>query len=87
MLFRSHQLYGNKLRLSELKVLIPDISEKMLIQELKVLQTSNLVFRKNYGEVPPKVEYSLTESGNKTKILIEAMAEYAKSYEDENMKE
>jgi DNA-binding HxlR family transcriptional regulator len=46
----------DELRLTELKTLIPDISEKMLIQELKVLCLSGLASRKNYGEVPPRVD-------------------------------
>jgi DNA-binding HxlR family transcriptional regulator len=40
---------------------IPDISEKMLIQELKILVDSNLATRKSFGEVPPRVEYELTQ--------------------------
>jgi DNA-binding HxlR family transcriptional regulator len=68
-------------RLSQLKKLIPDISEKMLIQELKTLSESGLVVRKNYGEVPPKVEYSLTEKGQNIQPLIEEMVLFAKKYE------
>ncbi|GAB4401445.1 MAG: winged helix-turn-helix transcriptional regulator [Microscillaceae bacterium] len=76
-----HQLYGKTLRLSELKNLIPDISEKMLIQELKVLVDSGLVIRKNFGEVPPRVEYSLTEKGKNVKPLIAQMIVFARQYE------
>ncbi|SFF02313.1 winged helix-turn-helix transcriptional regulator [Thermoflexibacter ruber] len=76
-----HQLYDKTLRLSELKNLIPDISEKMLIQELKNLADSGLVIRNNFGEVPPRVEYSLTEKGRNVKPLIEQMIAFAKHYE------
>jgi DNA-binding HxlR family transcriptional regulator len=75
-----NQLYGHTLRLSELKALIPEISEKMLIQELKVLVDSGLVIRKNYGEVPPRVEYSLSEKGLHVKPLIEQMVIFATQY-------
>jgi DNA-binding HxlR family transcriptional regulator len=78
--FLSEDLGGN-MRLSELKALMPDISEKMLIQELKTMVASGLVNRKNHGEVPPKVEYSLTEIGNDTKHLVAEMANFAARYE------
>ncbi len=77
-----HQLYPKTLRLSELKGIIPDISEKMLIQELKTLVDSGLVHRKNFGEVPPRVEYSLTEKGKHAKPVIEAMVQFALLYDE-----
>jgi DNA-binding HxlR family transcriptional regulator len=76
------QLYGKTKRLSELKKQIPDISEKMLIQELKILIDSNLVSRKNFGEVPPRVEYALTDKGQHILPLVEAMREFAANYEN-----
>lgn len=77
-----HQLYDKKLRPSELKTLIPDISEKMLIQELKILVDSKLVIRNNYGEVPPRVEYTLTDKGKNIKPLLEQIVAFAKQYEE-----
>jgi DNA-binding HxlR family transcriptional regulator len=77
------QLAPQPLRLSELKKIIPDISEKMLIQELKTMCNSDLVSRKNYGEVPPKVEYELTTIGHKIMPLIEEMRNFAFEYETE----
>ncbi|MDP5172048.1 MAG: helix-turn-helix transcriptional regulator [Bacteroidia bacterium] len=76
-----HQLHSRTLRLSELKAIIPEISEKMLIQELKILVDSGLVHRKNYGEVPPKVEYSLTAKGELVQPLIAEMKNFAHLYE------
>jgi len=77
------QLINNEeLRLSELKVLIPDISEKMLIQELKTLVDNGLAERKNYGEVPPRVGYFITPAGNNIEPLIKQMFQFAKSYEE-----
>lgn len=64
---------------------LPDISEKMLIQELKNLVASGLVHRKNYGEVPPRVEYSLTSTGEHVKPLIEAMVRFSKRYMEEQV--
>jgi DNA-binding HxlR family transcriptional regulator len=77
------QLAPNPLRPSELKRLIPDISEKMLIQELKTLCDSRLVSRKNFGEVPPKVLYELTAIGHKIMPLIAEMRNFALEYENE----
>lgn len=77
------QLAPQPLRLSELKRAIPDISEKMLIQELKTLCDSNLVIRKNFGEVPPRVEYELTAIGHKIMPLIAEMRNFAIEYENE----
>lgn len=76
------QLLDNEeLRLSELKLLIPDISEKMLIQELKALVESKLVIRKNYGEIPPRVGYLITEKGKNIKPVIKEMVIFAVLYE------
>ncbi|WP_114749713.1 winged helix-turn-helix transcriptional regulator [Pleomorphovibrio marinus] len=75
------QLFNGPLRLTGLKKSIPDISEKMLIQELKTLADSELVSRKNFGEVPPRVEYTLTEKGKAAMPLIEAMRDFALRYE------
>jgi DNA-binding HxlR family transcriptional regulator len=72
------------LRLSELRRQIPDISEKMLIEELKNLVESNLAIRKNFGEVPPRVEYELTETGFKVMPLIAEMRNFALIYEENN---
>jgi DNA-binding HxlR family transcriptional regulator len=76
------QLMENPFRLSELKKRIPDISEKMLIQELKTLVESGLAVRQNFGEVPPRVEYSLTEMGRAVLPLIEEMRNFAGRYEE-----
>ena len=64
-------------RYGELKRLIPDISEKMLIQELKSLVDYNIIHKKVYHEVPPKVEYTLTEKGLEVIPLIHKMIEFA----------
>jgi DNA-binding HxlR family transcriptional regulator len=75
------QLKEGAMRLHELKKGIPDISEKMLIQELKTLADGHLVTRYNYGEVPPRVEYSITKKGKNALPLIAEMVKFAKKYE------
>lgn len=74
------QLSGEALRPSELRRRIPDISEKMLIQELKALVESELVARQNYGEVPPRVSYRLTDQGRAVLPLIEQMKDFGQQY-------
>ncbi len=69
-------LSGTK-RYSELKKLIPAITEKMLIQHLKQLEADNLVHRRALPVIPPFVEYSLTDSGNELKPVLEAMIGWA----------
>ena len=75
-----HTLSSESLRLSELGRRIPEISEKMLIQELKILVSSGLVERINYGKVPPHVEYRLTDLGKEVIPVIQSMAQFATVY-------
>jgi DNA-binding HxlR family transcriptional regulator len=57
-------LFGGKIkRFSELERVIPDVSQKMLIQRLRALETDGIVRRVVHPQVPPKVEYALTEWG------------------------
>ncbi|MGD1892930.1 MAG: winged helix-turn-helix transcriptional regulator [Cyclobacteriaceae bacterium] len=70
----------NSLRYGEIKRAIPEISEKMLTQELKTLVDNDLVVRYNYGEVPPRVDYSLTENGKKALQLIEPIRDFGLQY-------
>ncbi|MEM6841656.1 MAG: helix-turn-helix domain-containing protein [Bacteroidota bacterium] len=70
----------NSLRYGEIKRAIPEISEKMLTQELKTLVDNDLVVRHNYGEVPPRVDYSLTENGKKALRLIDPIRDFGLQY-------
>lgn len=76
------QIGHDTLRYGSLKRRVPDISEKMLIQELKHLVDSKLVHRKNYGEVPPRVEYSLSKQGKKVLPLIQQLQNFGLEYMD-----
>lgn len=57
------ELHFQPRRFGELKKLVNGISEKMLIQHLRELETDGIVNRKVFQEIPPKVEYSLTQFG------------------------
>ena len=72
-----YNLLGGTRRYSELKRLIPAISEKMLIQQLKQLEADGLIQRKALPVVPPFVEYSLSGSGKALKNVLDAMVNWA----------
>lgn len=56
-------LSNGALRYNEVRKAIPNISEKMLIQQLKDLEKDGWVLKKNYNEIPPRTDYSLTKLG------------------------
>lgn len=74
------QLRDQTYRFGELKKQIPNISQKMLSQQLRELEQDGLVVRKVYAEIPPKVEYSLTELGVTLCPVLEAMCHWGKVY-------
>ena len=61
------------IRHGELKNCMPGISHKLLIQELKELVNDGIICRKKYFQIPPKVEYSLTEKGISLIPLVESI--------------
>jgi DNA-binding HxlR family transcriptional regulator len=63
---------GDK-RTSELKRLMPEITQKMLTQQLRELEVDGLLKRKIYEQIPPKVVYSLTDYGWSLKPILDAM--------------
>lgn len=69
-------LTGTK-RYSELKKSIPPITEKVLIQQLKQLETDGLIVRRSRPVVPPYVTYELSRSGKALRPVLYAMAEWA----------
>ncbi|MEX1132123.1 MAG: helix-turn-helix domain-containing protein [Flavobacteriales bacterium] len=79
-----HQLSSGPMRLTELGDAIPDISEKMLVQELNVMVQSGLVSKQRFNEAPPRVEYAVTDKGEKIGPLLAEMARFAAHYERED---
>ena len=65
------------LRFSELERAIPGVSQKMLIQQLRELERDGVVARRVYPQVPPKVEYHLTEWGEALCPALDALLEWA----------
>ena len=76
-------LMKDKKRFGDLKKVIPDITEKMLSIQLRQLEKDGLVHREVFAEVPPRVEYSLTEDGKSLIIILHALADWGrkKGYE------
>ncbi|MDF2671687.1 MAG: HxlR family transcriptional regulator [Paenibacillus sp.] len=72
-------LTGTK-RFSELKKLIPSITQKMLTNQLRELEDDQLVVRKVFAEVPPRVEYTLTEYGLSIIPVLQIMYDWGKNY-------
>lgn len=73
-------LADQTLRFSELKRTIPKVTQKMLTQQLRELENDGLIYRKVYPQVPPKVEYSLTEDGRSLIPLLREMAKWGKNH-------
>lgn len=76
LLILRNLINSNVLRFSELARGINGISQKMLTQHLRQMQLDGLVLRTVYAEVPPRVEYSLTEKGMSLKPIIDAMHDW-----------
>ena len=72
-------LDGTK-RFGELKKSIGSISQKVLTSNLREMEADGLVNRKVYAEVPPRVEYTLTDTGYSLKPILDAMVEWGLEY-------
>lgn len=73
----------DNMRYKELMAAIPDISHKMLTSTLKHLEKDHLITRKAYAEIPPRVEYSLTETGKTLMPTIQQMIDWAQQHFEE----
>ena len=63
-------------RFNELKRYLKNVSDKTLSSNLKELETDRLIIRKEYPQIPPKVEYSLTERGKSLMPILDGMCEW-----------
>lgn len=71
------------LRYSDLQNLIPTISARVLTQQLRELEADGLVLRKVYQEIPPKVEYSLSPTGELAKPFLSALHTFGGQYKEQ----
>lgn len=74
-------LTGTK-RFGELKKSIGSISQKVLTSKLRSMEETGLLSRKVYPEVPPRVEYTLTETGYSLKPILDTMVEWGTKYKE-----
>lgn len=74
-------LTGTK-RFGELKKSLEGITQKVLTNNLRQMESSGLVLRKVYAEVPPKVEYSLSDTGLSLKPILDSMVAWGNEYRE-----
>jgi DNA-binding HxlR family transcriptional regulator len=76
-----HLKEGTK-RFGELKREMPEITQKMLTQQLRELEQDGIVHREVYTQVPPKVEYSLTEYGQTIREVLDVMFKWGSRHRE-----
>lgn len=74
-----HLMEGTR-RFGELQRLVPAVTQQMLTQQLRELETDGIVHREVYKQVPPKVEYSLTKRGETLVPILTALCEWGASH-------
>ena len=77
-------LMGGTKRFGELKKSIGTVSQKVLTAQLRDMEEKGLLTRKVYAEVPPRVEYTLTETGYSLKPVLDAMWTWGADYQTKN---
>ena len=78
------ELLESTKRFSELQRSIGGVSQKVLTANLRAMEECGLVNRKVYAEVPPRVEYSLTDLGRSLKSVLNVMVEWGEGYQNEH---
>lgn len=73
-------LKDGPLRFSQIRKAIPKVTQAYLSSQLKELETTGLLIRRSYNEVPPKVEYYLTEEGKSFLTVIDSMQSWGVNY-------
>ena len=77
-------LMNGTMRFGELKKSIGSVSQKVLTAQLRDMEERGLLTRKVYAEVPPRVEYTLTETGYSLKPVLDAMCAWGANYQAKN---
>lgn len=79
------ELIDGTKRFGEIKKSIGSISQKVLTQQLRTMEEDGLIERKVYAEVPPRVEYSLTEEGFSLKPILDSMFMWGMQYKEKHV--
>ena len=74
-------LMGGTRRFGELQRSVGGVTQKVLTAQLRAMEASGLLTRKVYAEVPPRVEYTLTQTGYSLKSVLDAMCEWGLEYQ------
>jgi DNA-binding HxlR family transcriptional regulator len=75
-----HLFKNGTMRFSELQKALPSITKKMLTSQLRELEYHDIVHRKIYQQIPPKVEYSITEYGQKMTPVLTTLVEWGNAH-------
>ncbi|MCH3943768.1 MAG: helix-turn-helix domain-containing protein [Atopobiaceae bacterium] len=76
------ELLGGTMRFGELRSAIGGVSQKVLTANLREMEADGLLTRRVYAEVPPRVEYTLTDLGRSLEPVLDAMATWGKRYKE-----
>ncbi|MBU1042377.1 MAG: helix-turn-helix transcriptional regulator [Proteobacteria bacterium] len=79
-----HLRTGDKLRFGELKRHMPNVTQKMLTQQLRELESDGMLLREVYAQIPPKVEYSLTGLGSSVMPILDQLSKWGMLFEAEH---
>jgi DNA-binding HxlR family transcriptional regulator len=74
--------FPKALRFNELRRLLPRVTQKVLTQQLKEMEDDKLIIRKTYHEMPPRVEYSLSKSGECLAPVLELLARWGEDHKN-----
>ncbi|MES5896615.1 winged helix-turn-helix transcriptional regulator [Bacillus cereus group sp. RP43] len=80
-------LLDGKKRTSEIKRAMPSITQKMLTQQLRELESDGIIDRTVYTQIPPKVEYSLSEYGTSLTQVLDNMCEWGKNHIEKKLED
>lgn len=81
--FALYFLFEGPKRLSELRRLIPRVSQKVLVQSLRELEEHGIVHREIFAEVPPRVVYTATKLGMSLQPIVKSLCDWGKRHADE----
>ncbi|KKK38206.1 HxlR family transcriptional regulator [Mesobacillus campisalis] len=82
MLILWHLGHEGTKRFGQLKAMMPNITHRILVNQLRELEEDLIIHREVYPVVPPKVEYSLTDKGRSLMPILEAMYKWGKEYRE-----
>lgn len=81
--FVLYYLFEGPQRLSELRRLIPDVSQKVLVQQLREMEEHGILHRKVFAEVPPRVVYTATKLGLSLRPIVRALCDWGRRHADD----